>query len=107
MMAANIALRETLTRLFIDFASESNTFEVFRASLKKFFDETDGDTLQEWSAAVSRVRQGALNVPNGLPRQNAESEPFINIKLKQISEVTAADNLTIPANAPMSLAAAA
>lgn len=104
---ANIALRETLTRLFIDVARESETFEAFRSSLLTFFDETDSETLKEWGEAVTRVRQGAVNVPNGLPKKTAEIEPFINVKLKAISEVTPADNLAAPANAPMALAAAA
>jgi hypothetical protein len=107
LAAANVALRETLSRLFIDLAGGAATFEQFKATLKTYFDETDPETLQEWDEAVSRVRKGSMNVPNGLPKQTAESEPFIHVKLKHINEVTPADNLAAPANAPMALAAAA
>jgi hypothetical protein len=105
--AANIALRETLTRLFIDFALDASTFDEFKTTLVGFFNETDSDTLSDWDAAVARVRKGALNVPSGLPKENADSKPYVNVKLKPLSEVTPADNLAAPADAPMALAAAA
>lgn len=105
--AANIALRQTLTGVFIDMASEAATFDGFRASLKRYFDETDSDTLAEWESAVARVRQGSVNVPNGLPKQEAESQPYIHVKMKTINEVTPQDNLAAQADPPMRLAAAA
>lgn len=63
---AHARLGETLRLIFIDIASESESFDAFKATVKSFFDESDNTTIGDWKAAVQMVRQvgdAALKLP--------------------------------------------
>ena len=104
---ANSELRETLTRLFIDFAQEANGFDAFKATVERFFKETDKETEADWDQAVASVREGRVPVPSGLPRQDANGERYVSVTLKPIEELTPKDNPLVQQEANPEFAAAA
>ncbi len=82
--------RDALTKVFIDIAEESDSFDEFERKMHEFFDAEDGE-LAEWNAAVARVADGKEAVPDGLPRCK---DPYIGLKVTRRSteQVTPADN---------------
>lgn len=104
---ASAELRDMLTRLFIDFAHEAPDFDGFKATVEKFFAESDAETEADWNAAVASVRAGRVPVPDGLPRQDADGETFINVTLKPVEQLTTMDNPLVQQEARPALAAAA
>ena len=64
---ANLELRDILTKTFIDFANESDTFGAFKAKVEGFYNATDDDAA-EWQAAVDSIKAGTTSVPEGVHR---------------------------------------
>ena len=95
LAGTNIELRETLTKLFVDFAQAAKTFDEFKAVVERFLQESDAASGQEWDAARAAVRAGELVAPKDL-RKETESVPwFVNVTEKPIETVTPDDNLLI------------
>jgi hypothetical protein len=91
-------LRNTLARVFIDFAEQTSLFEDFKSRVEEFFNETDDATLREWDAAVQAVREGRLAGPDGVPRCDAEAFPcYVTITKKTVEAITPKDNTIVQA----------
>lgn len=85
-------LRQTLARLFVDFAEETAGFDEFAARVDAFFHETDPATEQEWDAAVAAIRAGRVMGPAGVERQDADAPRFVRVTLKTVEAITPKDN---------------
>lgn len=59
--------RESLTKVFIDFAQEADGFASFNTRVHAFFDEAD-DQRADWDAAVARMQATNETGPDGLKR---------------------------------------
>lgn len=105
--AANTELRNTLTRLFIDFAEQAPSFDAFKHAVEGYFCESDAASESEWETARQEVRAGRIPVPDGLPKQEGDYPCFVHVTQKQIETVTPQDNLLIQQEAKPVLAAAA
>ena len=88
-------LRNTLARVFIDFADQSKDFDEFKAKVEHFFNETDPDTERDWEDAVLEVRSGDVVGPDELPRVNANTNRSVSVRLKTVEAVTTKDNSII------------
>lgn len=88
--AASPIHRDALTKIFIDFAQESKTFEEFEAQVKEFFWAED-DEINDWKSAVGRIESGQETIPEGLKRC---PDPEIGIKVirRSMEQLTPADN---------------
>jgi hypothetical protein len=106
---ANTELRNTLTRLFIDFAEQSATFDAFRERVITYFNESDAQSAQEWEEARKQVRAGVVPVPDGLPRKTAETDTktSVQVNIKTAEAVTPQDNIFVQQDTKPVLAAAA
>lgn len=104
---ANTELRDTLTRVFIDFAQQAASFDEFSAVVEAYVHESDNDTREEWTAAVASVREGRVPTPSGLPIQSADGDVFVRVTFKPIEQVTPRDNLLIQREEQQALAAVA
>jgi hypothetical protein len=91
----NVELRNTLTRLFIDFARETGTFEKFKAVVERFIAESDSVSVAEWQAARAEVRAGRVTGPGDLPKDTSTAEYFVKVTQKPINTVTPQDNLLV------------
>lgn len=105
--AANAELRNTLTRLFIDFAQETASFAAFKTRVESYLAETDEGSVQEWEAARKEVRAGHVPVPDGLPKEPDECPSFVNVTEKPLEAVTPQDNPLVQQETKPILAAAA
>lgn len=56
---ANLELRAVLTRTFIDFANDSESFAAFKLKVEEFYHATDDDAA-EWQTAVDSMPGVAL-----------------------------------------------
>lgn len=92
---ANTELRNTLTRLFIDFAEEAESFDAFKAHVELFFNETDRESEKSWNDAVASVRAGVVPGPEGLPILKADSERIVKVTQKPVETVTPKDNMIV------------
>lgn len=90
--ATHVELRNTLARVFIDFAEQTSGFDDFKARVEAFFNETDDDTVREWDAAVEAVRAGRITGPDGIPRRDANSQCYIKVTRKTEAAITPKDN---------------
>jgi hypothetical protein len=73
-------LRSTLTEIFLDIAEGSAGFAQFKGQANDFLLSTDDDTVEEWNAALARVRSSSMLDAPELPRRSAdESSPFVEI----------------------------
>lgn len=102
---ANRELRDTLTRIFIDFAESADSFDQFKTAVEQFYAESDSETLDEWQQALLALQQGTGPVPEGLPRKPADWECFVTVTEKALDELTPSDNA--PVQYQPALAAAA
>ena len=82
--------RDALTKIFIDFAEEAETFEEFDAQLREFFEQEDGE-INDWNDAVARIEAGKETLPEGLQRC---PNPDVSLKVtrRSMEQVTPADN---------------
>jgi hypothetical protein len=87
-------LRDTLARIFVDFAEQAADFDGFKTLVEGFFAESDDETLREWDAAVAAVRAGVPG-PDGVPRRDASAEPYIRVTPKPVEAVTPKDNTIV------------
>lgn len=92
---AHIAFRKALTSVLFDIALEVTSFQEFKSSVEQFFQETNEPTFSEWETAVAEVRHGNLEM-EGLPRESADSPPFITVTLKEQREFTPHCNILDP-----------
>ncbi|MEQ1897960.1 MAG: hypothetical protein ABL971_11305 [Vicinamibacterales bacterium] len=93
--ATHLELRNTLARIFIDFAMQTSGFDEFKARVETFFHETDPDTLHEWDAAVEAVRAGRVVGPDGIPRCEASTPCYVKVTRKLVESVTPSDNTIV------------
>ena len=93
--ATNIELRNTLTRLFIDFAREAGTFEEFKVAVERFVAESDPISENEWQTARAAVKEGRVAVPSDLLKDTSEAQSFVQVTQKSIDTVTPQDNLLV------------
>lgn len=105
--AANLELRSTLTRLFIDFAEQAASFKEFKTRIEAYLDETDAATTQEWETARAQVRSGQIPVPDGLPKKQDACTCFVKVTEKKLETLTPQDNLLLQQESKPMLAAAA
>lgn len=91
----NVKLRNTLTRLFIDFAREANTFEDFKAAVERFVAESDPVSEDEWQTARAEVKAGRNAGPGDLPKETSDTKYSVTVTQKPINAVTPQDNLLV------------
>lgn len=89
---ANLALRETLTKVLVDFSFETPSFDAFRAEVERFYLETDDSSVGLWDSALEALKAGTLTVPAGLQRKPSEWTCHITIEPKRLEDLTASDN---------------
>ncbi len=92
-VAAYVEFRETLMKVLFDLATAAEDFYAFRASGKKFFEETSESSIQEREAARAAVKAGKVTI-EGMRRETAEQPHRIEITQKKT--FTAKDNATDP-----------
>ncbi len=102
---ANLLLRDTLTKTFIDFANEAADFDGFKARVEAFYNESDADD-DEWLAAVEQIKSGATPVPEGV-RRCPDPVLYVKVSQKTIAQLTPADNPLVFREAQPSLSSAA
>lgn len=102
---ANLAMRDTLTKTFIDFANEAADFAAFKNRVEAFYNDTDADA-DDWQSAVDAIKAGATPVPEGIKRC---PDPILYVKVseKSLSQLTPADNALVGREAQPSLLSAA
>ena len=91
----HVELRNTLARVFIDFAEQTASYEEFCEKVEEFFNATDPDTEHAWAAAVAAVRAGRITGPEGIQRQNAETRRYVKITRKAVEAITPKDNTIV------------
>lgn len=101
---ANSELRDTLTRVFVDFIEEANDFDAFKARVEEFFNATDEE--EAWLDAVEKIRSGAVQVPEGMKRC-PDPDIFVRVTLKAVEQLTPDDNPISLKETQPALAAAA
>lgn len=89
---ANLQLRETLTKVMVDFAFEADSFETFKGSIERFYHETSDDVVAMWEEGVEALKAGTLLVPPGLQRKPADWNCFIHVEPRRLEELTPQDN---------------
>jgi len=82
LLDAYMEFRASLMKVLFDFATEAPDFYAFRTEAKRFFEETDKETIEEWNAAREQVRKGTINL-EGMRRERDESSRRIDIREKQ------------------------
>lgn len=90
--AANKELNSALTAVFVEFAEQAANFDDFKATVVKFFHETDNETVSEWEASVKAVQQGKLSSPGLLPVLPAQSPLTVAVTFRSVETVTPQDN---------------
>lgn len=103
---ATAEMRDTITKVLVDFSSEARTFDEFHAGVVEFFNSED--QRDEWEVAVGDVTSGKTPVPNGM-RRRPNPRIFIQVTRKLEEQLTPADNpivLTAKQPAPEFAAAA-
>ena len=105
LAAANAELRNSLTRVFIDFAGSVPTFGEFSRLIEQFLDETDDESTREWEAALQEVRAGHMPALEGLSKMPWHLE--VVVTEKRVDTVTPQDNILSQEDAEPALAAAA
>ncbi|HAM57559.1 MAG TPA: hypothetical protein DCQ64_19960 [Candidatus Rokubacteria bacterium] len=90
--AANLELRDTLTKILVDYAFEADSFEGFRAAVERFYHETDADTVAEWDDALAALRAGTLAVPDDLPRRPLTWACAIQVTRQRLEDLQPGDN---------------
>lgn len=96
LAATNVELRDTLTRLFIDFAEEAKTFDGLKTTIERFMEESDADSHEAWEAARREVREGRVMAPSDLRRETDDSvRYFAEVTEKPLNAVTPQDNLIV------------
>ena len=91
---AHAEFRKSFTSVLFDLAIATNSFESFKQEVEQFFNETNEETLAAWTAAVERVRAGAINLE--LPRMPAESPIFVTVTMKEAVQLSPDDNRIEP-----------
>ena len=102
---ANLELRDILTKTFIDFANDSETFAAFKVKVEEFYHATDDDAA-EWQAAVDSIKAGTTPVPEGV-RRCPDPDLYVRVSEKTIAQLTPADNPLVDREAPPALSSAA
>lgn len=70
--------RQFLVGVLSDIAEDAADFVEFRASVSEFLDETDAESVAEWTAARDEVRKG--RVPDvDLPREHGDLRPEVTV----------------------------
>ena len=88
---AHANIRERLKTVLADIAASAGSVEMFRSQVEAFFHQTDDPTVKEWEDGVAAVRSANLTLGN-LPKQPAETELFVSVTAKTLSESKPADN---------------
>ena len=91
----NVELRNTLTRLFIDFAQEAGTFDKFKRTVERFVEESDPASEDEWRTARAAVKEGRVTGPSDLPKETSDTPYTVQVTQKPIKDVTPQDNLLV------------
>ena len=100
LLEAYTDFRRTFTAVLYDTAHSAASFWAFKEAVGRFFDETDGVTVQEWLDAVTEVRAGRVTAkdiplgPNGIRQESAESPRYITVEC--IKKFRSADNVLDP-----------
>lgn len=102
---ANLLVRDTLTKTFIDFANEAADFDGFKTRVEAFYNESDEDA-DGWQAAVEQIKSGATPVPEGV-RRCPDPVLYVKVSQKTIAQLTPADNPFVFREAQPSLSSAA
>lgn len=102
---ANLALRDTLTKTFIDFASESGDFDAFKSKVEAFYNAQDDDA-DEWQIAVDQIKAGVMEVPEGV-RRCPDPDLYVKVSQKTMAQLTPADNPLVHRETQPSLSSAA
>lgn len=88
--AAHTAFRKTFTRILVDLARDSESFEGFQRSVQTFFDGTNPGYETEWQDATLAVRRGEVTL-EGVALMPANSPRTLVVSLKQVEQVTPQD----------------
>jgi len=102
---ANLELRDILTRTFIDFANDSDTFAAFKVKVEEFYHATDDDAA-EWQAAVDSIKAGTTPVPDDI-RRCPDPDLYVRVSEKTYAQLTPADNQLVYREAQPALSSAA
>ena len=102
---ANLLLRDTLTKTFIDFANDAADFDGFKTRVEAFYNETDADA-DDWQAAVEQIKSGAAPVPEGV-RRCPDPDLYVKVSQKTIAQLTPADDPFVARETQPALSSAA
>ncbi len=99
MEAANVELRETITRVLGGYASASSTFEAFRGAVERYYHETDEYSTTTWDTALEELKAGRLGQIEGLQRKPVDWSCHVSVEPQRIEDVTprVADSLLLKA----------
>jgi hypothetical protein len=76
---AHEAFREALRCVLIDYASDSESFDVFRERVTAFASQSVPDIAAEWQEAVERVRAAHVSLFQ-FPRVPADTRVYVDIR---------------------------
>ena len=75
--------------ILFDIASDTESFGDFRATVQKFFDETNAPALREWEEAVQQVKAGKLNA-EWLAKRPADTK--LGVDVVEVRQPAATNN---------------
>jgi len=101
---ASQTLPEALTKVFVDFAETTDSFEAFKRTVEDFYEATDPETTSAWDRAVEAVRDGLMPVPEGLLRKPGW-KCFVRVTERSLDQLTPRDNPPIVFNRQLAAAA--
>jgi hypothetical protein len=87
---AHKALHEALTKVLIDFAEQSTTYDEFSDKVLAFYNQTDED-LSVWETAVNNIKAGQVQPPDGI-RRCPDPDLYVKVEPKRLDQLTPADN---------------
>lgn len=70
--------RQRLTTVLIDSAADNAEFGGLVDELRRFFETTDAESVEEWVEAREAVRRGEVDLP-GVQRNTSEWAPLLNV----------------------------
>lgn len=79
---AALNFRNALRTIVFEFAAEADTYDSFRATVAKFFDDTDSSMKKDWDDARAAVRAGLVDEP-GFARVTNEPMKFDVQKIRE------------------------
>ena len=90
--AAHAAFRKTFSDVLLDIATDTRSFDEFRAQVEAFFEATNAGYEPEWREAAAAVRAGRIN-RHGFSVTPADSPRSVAVTLKSADNVSAIDNV--------------